>query len=115
MRPAEPSREPLRAWAALAANLLVLPGLGSLLTGGLVTGLVQCALALTGFAMTFVWLVRVVALMRAAGTPFLDPAPDVRLGLAGIALFGVAWLWAGASSWAQLRRVRRRPPTREPL
>jgi hypothetical protein len=104
-----------RAWTALAANLLVLPGLGSLLTGSLVAGLAQCALSLAGFAMTIVWLVRVVALMRTAGTLFLDPAPDFRLGLAGIALFGVAWLWAGASSWAHLRRVRRRPPTREPL
>ena len=110
MTPVRPSAEPLRAWAALAANLLVLPGLGSLLTGSLVTGLVQCALALTGFAMTVVWLVRVVALMRAAGTLFLDPPPDVRLGLVGIALFGAAWLWAGATSWAHIRRARRSAP-----
>jgi hypothetical protein len=103
-----------RAWMALAANLLALPGLGSLLTGSLVAGLAQCALSLTGFAMTIVWLVRVVALMHAAGTLFLDPPPDLRLGLAGIALFGVAWLWAGAASWAHLRRVRPQAPPGAP-
>ena len=88
----------------------MLPGLGSLLTGDLWAGLAQCALALTGFAMTVVWLLRVVALMRAAGTLFLDPPPDVRLGLVGIALFGAAWRWAGATSWAHIRRARRSAP-----
>jgi len=109
MKPVRPSVE-LRAWAALASNLLVLPGLGSLLAGRVRAGLAQCAIALAGFAMTLVWLLRVLALMRAAGTLFLDPPPHVGLGLAGIALFGAAWLWAGATSWRLVRHARRQAP-----
>jgi len=101
-----PSAE-LKAWAALGANLLVLPGVGSLAAGRLAAGLAQAALALTGFGMTLVWLAHVFALMRAAGSFLLDPPPDLRLGLGGIGLFGAAWLWSAATGWAVVQRARR--------
>lgn len=110
-----PSAE-LKAWAALGANLLVLPGLGSLMAGRMPSGLGQCALALLGFGTTLVWLVDVFALMRAAGTFLLDPPPDVSLGLVGIGLFGTAWLWSAATGWALVREARRAsgPPPATP-
>ena len=87
-------------------NLLVLPGAGSLMMGRKV-GWAQAALALVGFGLTVVWLVTL--LTGWIRTQSLDLADvDLRLGLAGIAVFGGAWLWSLASSLDAVRRARRR-------
>jgi len=94
-----------RARAALSANLLVLPGLGSLLMGRR-SGWLQAPLALAGMALSVRWLVVVlVDWRRAAALP--DTIPHAGLLLEGVALFAVAWLWALATGLAVLRRVRR--------
>jgi hypothetical protein len=89
-----------RLWAALAANAVVLPGLGSLVAGRR-SGWAQVALALTGMALTLSWLLLVVADWRRAGQP--ESLPRVPLLLAGLGLFAAGWLWALHTAWSALR------------
>jgi hypothetical protein len=98
-------KETDRAWAALSTNLLVLPGAGSLMLGRR-SGWPQMALALAGLALSVAWLVVVVRQLMAGGLEALIPVPALGTGLLGIGLFGVAWVWAAATSWDSLRRAR---------
>ena len=85
------------AWGGLVANLLVLPGLGSLLVGRRV-GWIQAALALGGFVLTLIWLVSFLQAWISLGEFPLDAGPEMARGLYGIALFAVAWLWSLGTS-----------------
>jgi hypothetical protein len=85
------------AWGGLVANLLVLPGLGSLLVGRRV-GWIQAALAVGGFVLTLVWLVSFLRTWISLGEFPLDAGPEMGRGLYGIALFAVAWLWSLGTS-----------------
>lgn len=94
-----------RAWACLMTNLLVLPGLGSLLAGRRV-GWPQAALALVGFALSTVWLVWFAAtFFREGGFP-LDGGPYLPAGMAGVLLFAVSWIWGLATGLAVVRGSR---------
>lgn len=95
------------AWGALVANLLVVPGLGSLMVGRKV-GWLQAALATGGVALTLVWLVTFVNQWLGLGEFPLDLGPEIRTGLLGIVSFGAAWLWSLLTSLGALRRARRR-------
>jgi hypothetical protein len=81
------------ARAALAANLAVLPGLGSLLLGRR-AGWLQAALAVCGFLLTLSWLALVLAGWWRDGALPVGHAPRLGLLGAGVALFGGAWAWA---------------------
>jgi hypothetical protein len=98
-----------RAWACLMTNLLVLPGLGSLL-GGRRIGWIQAALALVGFALSAFWLLWfAAALLREGGFP-LDGGPYLPGGLTGVLLFAVSWIWGlltGLSVLGETRDARR--------
>lgn len=95
------------AWGALVANLLVLPGLGSLMVGRKV-GWIQAALATGGVALMLVWLVTFVNQWLSLGEFPLDSGPEIRTGLFGIVGSGSAWLWSLVTSLEALRRARRR-------
>jgi hypothetical protein len=100
-----------RARAALSTNLVVLPGLGSLLMGRR-SGWLQAPLALAGMVLSVRWLVLVLLdWRRAAALP--GTVPHAGLLLQGVALFAVAWLWALATSLAVLRRVRERATAKD--
>jgi len=100
-----------RAWASLMTNLLVLPGLGSVLAGRRV-GWIQAALALVGFALSAFWLVWfAAALVREGGFP-LDGGPYLPLGLAGVLLFAVSWIWGLVTGLGILGESRRTPSGR---
>src|SRR5687768_5904547 len=81
------------AWSALATNLLVLPGLGSILCRRVVAGALQTVLSLVGAGLTVYWLVAFVALWMRAGE-FPERAPALTLGVGGVGLFVLAWLWS---------------------
>jgi hypothetical protein len=100
-----------RARAALSANLMVLPGLGSLLMGRR-SGWLQAPLALAGAALSVRWLVLVLLDWRRAGA-LPDTLPRAGLLLEGVTLFALAWLWALATSLAVLRRVRAEAAAKE--
>lgn len=102
------AREPLDptvAWSCLVTNLLVLPGLGTLVARRW-EGFVQAAMALAGFALTLAWLVSFVATwIRLRTFPF-EGGPSLLWGVLGVLLFLLAWLWGLASSLAIVRKVR---------
>ncbi|MBN2508260.1 MAG: hypothetical protein JXQ71_16395 [Verrucomicrobia bacterium] len=113
VRPAPPGpRYPL--WVCVGVNLLAFPGLGTVLARRRV-GYAQAAVMVTGFLMgmgCFVWfLAAVLALLQTGDEEAWRQ--HVRsggaVGLAGVALCAVAWLWALASSirlWREGRRAQ---------
>ena len=89
----------------VALNLLVLPGLGTIIAGRR-TGWLQAALALVGFGLNIAWAGWFFAgLLGSAELPEEINA-HVGLALAGVVLFLVAWFWALGSSLQILREAR---------
>jgi hypothetical protein len=96
--PAERSK----AWSCLVTNLLVLPGLGSVMAGRKV-GYLQMLLSLGGFVLTLVALVRIVLLW--AQDFQLPPEPGLyRSAIIGLAVVLLAWCWSLLTSLAEFRR-----------
>lgn len=97
--------DPSRALSCLAANLLVLPGLGTLVAGRR-WGMTQAALALVGFVLTLAWLASfAMAWIRLGAIP-LTGGPHLSWGILGVGVFGAAWLWSLATGLAVLRETR---------
>lgn len=90
------------AWACVAANLLILPGLGSWILGR-VAGLMQMAMALTGFGLTLIWAFWLVKAWLALKHLPTEAGPHLAKALTGVLLFTVAWFWALGSSLSILR------------
>jgi hypothetical protein len=98
---------------ACAATNLGLPGFGSLMAGRAV-GYAQAALTVAGFALTLICGLQFIMWFFANWSKINDPQADgfemlralwlaVRWTLLGMALFGVSWLWALATSFMVLR------------
>jgi len=94
-----------RAWACLMTNILVLPGLGSLLAGRRV-GWLQAAVALGGFALSAAWLAWFVAAVFRDGAFPLDGGPYLPEGALGVLLFAVSWGWGLLTGLALVRASR---------
>jgi hypothetical protein len=97
-----------RAWAALSANALVVPGLGSIVYLRRRSGWLQAGLGVAGFALTVSWLALTVQDWLREGLPASVPRPGVLL--AGAALFAAGWLWGLADGLAALRAAPPEPP-----
>ena len=96
-----------RALSCLAANLLVLPGLGTLVAGRR-SGLVQAALALVGFVLIMLWLTAfVLDWIERGGVP-PGGGPHLSWGILGIVVGGVAWVWSLVTGLAVIKETRRR-------
>ena len=93
---------------AALVNLFVTPGFGSLMGGRILEGLGQLILAVAGFTLVMIWFVNVMVqyygMINGQETPFHSRA---WLGIAGILTFGVAWLWALATSIVLMREAQR--------
>lgn len=108
--------KPSTAWGCLTTNLAV-PGAGSLL-GGRLSGVPQLIICLAGMGLTLVcgvqfviWGLTHYAELR---NPYADPLEnllamwrEVRFALLGLALFGLAWIWALGTSWGIVRDSRK--------
>ena len=81
------------AWACTLANLVTVPGLGSLAAGRKI-GYVQAVLSLLGFALSFLGLIGFLRDWRVRGDYPEGFTPSLWLALAGMALFLTGWLWA---------------------
>lgn len=104
------------AWAATVSNLAVLPGLGSLALGWKV-GYAQAALGVCGFVLSLTSVVLYSRLWMELGELPEAVAWQLLLGLAGIAVFGMGWLWALASCFKAHRlanAAKARPPGEPP-
>jgi len=85
----------------LTTNLLVLPGLGTLLAGQR-SGFFQAGIALTGLALStfgvfsFAWFCyRARRFPWGADLEFLmGGLPDLLIGAVGVAIFLIGWTWA---------------------
>ena len=93
----------------LFTNLLVLPGLGSILAGRLV-GWLQAPLALTGFVLTNVWVVLFAVAWFQTGEIPQNGGPHIWLGLLGVTLFAVTWVWSLITGLSMLRKSRGSDP-----
>jgi hypothetical protein len=91
----------------LLTNLLVLPGLGSLMARRRGTGVLQILLALTGFGLTGYWFTTFcVAWWQTRSFPF-DGGLRLGWGLLGVLLFLAGWGWALATGLRILRAARK--------
>ena len=90
-------------------NVLVLPGMGSLMGGRIASGLGQLALAAAGFVLVMVWfaglMVRYYGLMFGDGQSGFNPPSWT--GTVGAIMFVVAWLWALATGLGLMRAASR--------
>jgi 4a-hydroxytetrahydrobiopterin dehydratase len=79
-------------------NLLVLPGLGSIRAQRWLEGVGQIVLAITGSAITLVWLYKELA--QYYGLMFDDVKQQSVgwIGITGAILIGTAWVWATITS-----------------
>jgi hypothetical protein len=96
-----------KAWACLATNALLLPGLGSLLVGRILAGLLQALLSIVGFAMSTYWTLSWARQVLREGTLPEDLGPYLRQGLGGLLLFGAGWAWAVFTGIAEVRAARK--------
>lgn len=107
------------------ATNLVMPGLGSLVGGRKAAGLSQLALCLTGFGLTLGCGVRFFFWALAHWDEFHNPNPNddtlaplrdlwqhARWPVLGMFLFGIAWLWALATSRSMLAAAQNENPPR---
>jgi hypothetical protein len=108
------------AWGCLTANLLGVPGLGSLAAGRRV-GYGQMILSLTGLALTSAFGVRFIVWYAAHSAEVNQVGDDgmahfgelwvhLRWAFLGIGVFVIAWLWALASSLSILAQAKSTVP-----
>lgn len=87
----------------MLANLLVLPGLGSVL-GGRRCGWTQMVVAVTGFGLTMWWAISFVIQWVRDGAFPMTGGSQLWAGLGGLIMFIGAWGW-GLVSGLQLLRA----------
>jgi hypothetical protein len=88
--------------AYVLTNLLVWPGLGSLLSGRK-SGVIPMLMAFAGFVMTCIWAFWFLNRWFALHQLPLQPGPYLKIALFGIALFIFSWCWSLVSSISLLR------------
>ncbi len=95
-----------RAWLALALNLALLPGLGTLVLRRYATALAQLALSSYGVGATVLWLSAFVREWSRLGSFPLDRGPLFPHALLGMLALLVSWVWCARSGWAIARAAR---------
>lgn len=88
-------------------NLVVLPGLGSLLARRRIAGAAQAMLAGIGAALSLWWLILLARQWTRESYFPIDGGDDFRIGVIGVLIFAVAWVWSLATSLSVLRAVER--------
>ncbi len=105
-----PRCEPTTTRNCLLLNLLILPGLGTVMAGGRLMGGLQIVLALTGFALTPVYFVTTARDWWRTGHFVCEFNHSLLWSMAGLGLFLIAWLWGLVSGL----QIRRREHTKSP-
>lgn len=106
-RPAAAVPDRASARACTLTNLLVLPGLGSLVAGRRV-GWAQLGLALAGAGLFVYGMAQLVRDWLASEGPVFEFTRGLGWLLAGLGVSVVAWLWALVTSLQVHRAVRAR-------
>jgi hypothetical protein len=106
---AERAEREKRARAAFLANMAILPGLGTLLSGHRLLGLAQMATAGAGFLLICRWLVGFVSeALQTMGLP-AGGGRYGREGWLGLVLSFGALGWSGWTSYRRWRAARAQP------
>jgi 4a-hydroxytetrahydrobiopterin dehydratase len=86
-------------------NILMFPGLGSLLAGRRLAGIGQIILVTAGSAMLLIWLFKV--LTQYYDLMYADVKPETVgwIGETGGVLFVISWLWASVTSFSLFREA----------
>jgi hypothetical protein len=93
------------AWACLMTNILVFPGLGSLLAGRRL-GWAQMALGIVGFGLNLFFILRVLNQWFHFDQ---EPGPimrDLVYSLIGMGIFLTGWMWGMITGLALMRETR---------
>lgn len=100
------------AWVCVLVNQCVTPGLGSLITGRLWTGLWQLLFAGAGFVLIMMWFFHLFKILYQQGDPATELGPHAWMWKRGLWLFGIGWLLALISSVGIVRQAGKteRPP-----
>src|SRR5450432_1583876 len=86
-------------------NILMFPGLGSLLAGRRLAGIGQIILVTAGSAMLLIWLFKVLAQYYALMYADVKPETIGWIGETGGVLFVISWLWASVTSFSLFREA----------
>lgn len=108
------SPKPLTAASARNAalvNLLVTPGLGTLMVSKIALGLAQLALAFAGFGFVLVWFLAVMWQYYGQISGNVEVKPVGWIGIIGAVLFLAAWLWSLITSISLIHQARRSTAT----
>lgn len=92
---------------AALVNLLVTPGMGTLMVNKIALGMAQLALAFIGFGFMLVWFGAIMWQYYGQISGEVKIHSVGWLGLLGAGLFAAAWLWALVTSLSILREARR--------
>jgi hypothetical protein len=87
-------------------NLLALPGLGSFLARRRIAGVLQAVLASIGAGMSVWWLILLARQWTEDGYFPIDGGEHFRIGVSGVLVFAVAWVWSLATSLSVLHAAR---------
>jgi len=90
----------------MLVNLLVSPGLGTLMAGTLLLGLAQLTLALVGFGLILVWFVSVMWQYYGQIAGNVEVKSVGWIGIVGAVLFLGAWIWSLITSIGIIRQAR---------
>jgi protein-S-isoprenylcysteine O-methyltransferase Ste14 len=81
------------------------------MAGRIAAGSGQLFVAVVGFTLFVLWFVNVMVQYYALiNGPEAEFKPRSWLGIAGVIVFGVAWLWALSTSISVMREAGRSPP-----
>ena len=105
------------AWGCLVTNLCVMPGAGTLAAGRRI-GLVQLAFGVTGAIVSVIGLIACIWYWTrvkrfpwgATSEDYRDFLPSFLIGLSGVAVFLIGWVWALVTSLGLLRLARKQQP-----
>jgi len=86
-------------------NILMFPGLGSLLAGRRLVGIGQIILVIAGSVMLLVWLYKVLTQYYSLMFGDVQPQTVGWIGETGGVLFVISWLWASVTSLSLFREV----------
>jgi hypothetical protein len=99
-------RDRLKARDCLLTNLLVLPGMGSVMAGRRV-GYAQGFLAIAGMILSLIFAVDVIRDWWTMGELVLPTGRSLLMGGLGVLLFVLGWAWGLSTGLALLKDVKR--------
>ena len=86
-------------------NILMFPGLGSLLAGRRMAGIGQIIFVTAGSVLLLVWLYKILSQYYGLMFGDVKPEPVGWIGITGGILFVISWLWASVTSFSLFREA----------